>query len=63
MLMKIEETSENTNLIFLIASIGVTILSLVAILYLTKKSNQIIEEKLSWLKLILINSILINKLV
>ena len=47
MLMEIEETSENTNLIFLIASIGVTILSLVAILYLTKKSNQIIEEKLS----------------
>ena len=63
MLMEIEETSENTNLIFLIVSIGVTILSLVAILYLTKKSNQIIEEKLSWLKLILINSILINKLV
>ncbi len=47
MLMEIEDTSENTNLIFLIVSIGVTILSLVAILYLTKKSNQIIEEKLS----------------
>jgi len=47
MLMEIEETSENTNLIFLIASIGVTILSLVSIFYLTKKPTQFIEEKLS----------------